>query len=129
MWEPAGAFSSQTFMEGKFARTRKKGDFHVSGFELQVDATLSALRGLLGETAQQRDTHHKHRPNFAPSAAGRGFGAQGRALADMFEGLHGGVEKRIDALTRTTRAARSEVERFAESDGAFATDVDGVDVA
>ncbi|WP_053546066.1 hypothetical protein [Corynebacterium deserti] len=101
----------------------------MSGFELQVDATLSALRGLLGETAQQRDTHHKHRPNFAPSAAGRGFGAQGRALADMFEGLHGGVEKRIDALTRTTRAARSEVERFAESDGAFATDVDGVDVA
>lgn len=98
----------------------------MSGFELHIDQSLAALRELLGETAQQHSRHQQLQPGFSPSASGRGFSVQGEALADMFEGLHRGVEKRIDAFTYTTEAARNEVTRFAETDQEFGAVFEGM---
>lgn len=99
----------------------------MSGFELKIEETLATLRGLLGETAQQHSNHRQQVPHFSPSASGRGFSAQGRALAEMFEGLHCGVEKRIDAFTHTTQAAAEEVKRFGDTDCVFGAGFDGIE--
>lgn len=45
----------------------------------------------------------------------------------MFEGLHRGVEKRIDAFTQTTQAAEEEVKRFDNTDKVFGAGCDGID--
>lgn len=99
----------------------------MSGFELKIGESLATLRGLLGETTQQHSIHRQRVPHYSPSASGRGFSAHGVALADMFEGLHRGVEKRIDAFTQTTQAAEEEVKRFDNTDKVFGAGFDGID--
>ncbi|ANE03277.1 hypothetical protein [Corynebacterium crudilactis] len=97
------------------------------GFELKIAESLSALSGLIGETAQQQSIHRQRQPHFPPAAAGRGFSAHGQALAEMLERLHGGVDKRINAFAQTTQAAELEVQRFEETDRIFGAGFDGIE--
>lgn len=99
----------------------------MSGIEVQVDAAMTALRGLLGESVDQSRVHRSSAPSYPPTATGRDFAAQGAALTAMFEELHGGVARRIDAFSTTTEAAARQVGVYTATDGGIASTIDGID--
>lgn len=99
----------------------------MSGIEVQVDAAMAALRGLLGESTDQSRIHRSSSPAYPPTAAGRDFSVQGAALASMFEELHGGVARRIDAFSATTDAAAKQVDGYRTTDAEIAAEVDVAD--
>lgn len=99
----------------------------MSGFNVDVDAAISSLRALLGETTHQHERHKAAQPSYPPAAAGRDFGAFGVEVATMFEALHRGVDKRLEAMETTTDAATRQVGIYADTDRAFAGDVGAVD--
>lgn len=97
----------------------------MSGFSLDAEAALSSLQKMLGETTAQSQIHRARRPAFPVTAAGRDFGAFGAEVARVFEELHRGVDKRLEALEATTAAAQHQVGVYAGAERDFSDVLDG----
>lgn len=99
----------------------------MSGFNLNVDGTLNAVRTMLGEATHQRQRHRAGPPAFPVAAAGQGFSAWGSQVATMLEELHRGVDKRLDAVEATADAAAREVGVFRDEDAGVGRELGHVD--
>lgn len=99
----------------------------MSGFELNVEETLSSLRKLLEETAVQSELHQQQVPHFPVSAAGRAFGDRGSQMAAIFAQLHRGGEHRLSNLESAVSRALEQVEEYGRSEKAFTKNVEDVD--
>ena len=99
----------------------------MSGFNLDVDAALSSLKKMLGETTAQSQVHRAKRPVYPVTAAGRNFGALGAEVAAIFDQVHRNVDKHLAALETTADAASHQVGAYVETDRSFADTLGGGD--
>ena len=99
----------------------------MSGFNLNVEGALTAVRTMLGEATHQRQQHRAAPLAFPVAAAGRGFSTWGTEVAMMLEELHRGVDKRLDAVEATADAAAREVGVFRDTDAGIGRELGRVD--
>ena len=97
----------------------------MTGFNLDVDAALSSLKKMLGETTAQSQVHRAKRPVYPVTAAGRNFGALGAEVAAMFDQVHRNVDKHLEALESTADAANHQVGTYVDTDHNFAGNLGG----